>query len=243
MITVCYFLNEILAGRSILDPAIDLLMRRALDENDEKAFHAPPLTKYLVAALVVIHILLQVTDQETLAWVFTSFAFDLDKVGVWLSGGDVGAGAVVFNLVSHMFLHHDFMHLLINAFMLLGFGAMVERYYGVPTFITVFVLTGAAGALFELMVSGTDSGGLLYGASGAVFGMMGATCRLMLPRLGMQKVFAFAAVMMGVNLVIGLSPLGQMIAGGDATISWAAHLGGFLMGVLLSLIFRPSAES
>ena len=212
-----------------------------MDENDEKAFNAPPLTKYLVAGIILIHILLLVTDESTFTWIYDNLAVSIDNAALVFKGtGEGSIGAFVFTLTSHIFLHHDFMHVLINAFMLLAFGAMIERYYGVSTFVTVFLLSAWAGALAECWLS-RETGGILYGASGAVFGMMGATMRLMLPRFGMQKIIAFAAVMMGLNLVIGLTPLGTLITGGDASVSWAAHLAGFAMGTLLSLIFKPRA--
>jgi membrane associated rhomboid family serine protease len=210
-----------------------------LDDKNEKVFNAPPVTKYLVISLIVVHILLLVTDNQTLIWVYENFAFSMGRLQQFLNGSDdIGIVPILFTLCSHMFLHHDFMHLLINAFMLLAFGAMVERYYGVMTFITIFLLSGWAGALGEYAVS-TETAGILYGASGAVFGMMGATMRLMLPRLGWHKVISFAAVMMGLNLIIGLTPIAHLLVGEDVSISWAAHLGGFVVGTLLSLIFRP----
>ena len=214
-----------------------------LDDKNEKAFNAPPVTKYLVATLIVIHILLMVTGDETLIWVYENFAFNMGRMHQFVAGtGDIGVASILFTLCSHMFLHHDFMHLLVNAFMLLAFGSMVERYYGVMTFATIFLLTGWAGALGEYAVS-AETNGILYGASGAVFGMMGATMRLMLPRLGWRKVISFAAVMMGLNLIIGLTPIAQLLVGDDVSISWAAHLGGFVVGTLLSLVFKPSNAS
>ncbi len=211
-----------------------------MEKSEEKIFNVPPVTKYLVISLIVAHILLLVTDNQTLIWVYENFAFSMGRLRQLLEGGgDVSAVSVLFTLCSHMFLHHDFMHLLINAFMLLAFGSMVERYYGVATFITIFLLSGWAGALGEYAVS-AETNGILYGASGAVFGMMGATMRLMLPRLGWSKVISFAAVMMGLNLIIGLTPVAQLLVGDDVSISWAAHFGGFVAGTLLSLIFRPN---
>ena len=211
-----------------------------MDKSEERIFNAPAVTKYLVISLIVAHILLLVTDNQTLIWVYENFAFSMGRMHQFLDGsGDVGIASVLFTLCSHMFLHHDFMHLLINAFMLLAFGSMVERYYGVMTFITIFLLSGWAGALGEYAVS-AEANGILYGASGAVFGMMGATMRLMLPRLGWAKVISFAAVMMGLNLIIGLTPIAQLLVGDDVSISWAAHAGGFVVGTLLSLVFRPT---
>ncbi|WP_159104384.1 rhomboid family intramembrane serine protease [Sneathiella glossodoripedis] len=212
-----------------------------MSDSEEKAFNAPPVTKYLVAMLILVHILLLVTDTETLNWVYQTLAFSIDNTALLLQTGEGSFGKFFFTLTSHMFLHHDFMHLLLNAFMLLAFGAMVERYYGLHAFIIVFLASGWLGAMGEYFVS-SDTGGFLYGASGAVFGMMGATMLLMLPRFGLQKIIGFAAVMMGLNLVIGLTPLGTLLTGGDASISWAAHLVGFIIGACLSVLFKPTVR-
>jgi len=213
-----------------------------LENSNEPAFNVPPVVKYLVASLVIVHILLLTADPATKEWVYGNLAFDIDGAAAALQAptGTSIAG-LIFKMTSHMFLHNDFMHLLINAFMLLAFGTMVERYYGAMTFVTIFVLTGWVGAFSEYFVSVGEGGGYLYGASGAVFGMIGATLRLMLPKIGLQKVLIFAAVMMGLNLIIGMSPLGEMLTGG-VRISWAAHAGGFVAGFLLSLIFKPALE-
>lgn len=210
-----------------------------MEEKEERAFNAPPLTKYVVVSLLAAHILLLVTSQETVVWAMRHFAFDIERVRYVLSSLDgPGIGYLVTTLTSHMFLHHDLMHLVLNAFMLLAFGAMVERYYGISAFIIIFLLAGWSGAFSEYLITPDGVGGFLYGASGAVFGMMGATLRLLYPRFGMQKTILFASVLMGVNLIIGLTPLGSLLAGEGATVSWAAHLGGFVVGFILSFGFH-----
>ena len=210
-----------------------------MEEQEERVFNAPPLTKYVVVALIAVHILLLVTSEQTIVWVMTNFAFNIERVRDALNSlNGHGVGYLVTTLTTHMFLHHDFMHLVLNAFMLLAFGAMVERYYGASAFVIIFLLAGWSGALAEYLTTPMDAGGFLYGASGAVFGMMGATLRLLYPRFGLQKTVLFASVLMGVNLLIGLSPLGSMLAGDGATISWAAHAGGFIAGFILSLGFN-----
>nr|WP_277346039.1 rhomboid family intramembrane serine protease [Sneathiella chinensis] len=139
---------------------------------------------------------------------------------------------------THMILHHDFMHMLVNAFMLLAFGSMVERTFGPVRFVIVFLVAGWVGAILEALVSmPVTEPSLLYGASGGVFGTMGVTTLLMLPKFGLRGVVSFAAVLMGVNLVIGLTPLGALLAGEGATISWAAHVGGYVTGLLFAIWF------
>lgn len=205
----------------------------------EPAFNTPPATVYLVASLIVVHILLTVASADTVQWVYSALAFHVGEFKAVIDQPTgLGFTSIVFSLFGHLFLHHDFMHLLINAFMLLAFGAMVERAYGKFLFLFLFFVCGWAGALSEYVVSSSNLNAVLYGASGSVFGMMGITAWLMLPKFGLRKVLAFAGVMMGLNLVIGLTPLGGMLAGEGATISWAAHLGGFFTGAILPLVIR-----
>lgn len=209
-----------------------------MEKPNEPAFNAPPATMYLVASLIVFHILLTVASAETVQWVYEALAFKIGLLTeVLVEPTGLGIATVIFTLSSHIFLHHDFMHLLINAFMLLAFGSMVERSFGMVRFLGMFLICGWVGALSEYAVSFSNADGILYGASGGVFGMMGVTVWLMIPKWGVQRVVMFAAVMMGLNLVIGLTPLGAMLAGEGATISWAAHLGGFVAGLILFLLF------
>ena len=205
-----------------------------MEQTDEPAFNVPPATLYTAASLIIVHILLTVAADDTVRWAYQSLAFSTDRFTAFLNGiGDVGFGTVFLTLCGHLFLHNDFMHLLINAFMLLAFGALVERARGMVVFLLLFFVCGWIGALGEYLVTDPEGGSYLYGASGAVFGMMGASTWLMLPRFGPRKILAFVGVMMGLNLVIGLTPLGLLLTGGEASISWAAHLAGFIAGILL----------
>jgi len=205
-----------------------------LEQTDEPAFNVPPATLYTAASLIIVHILLTVAADDTVRWAYQSLAFSTDRFTALLNGvGDVGFGAVFLTLCGHLFLHNDFMHLLINAFMLLAFGAFVERAKGMAVFFLLFCVCGWIGALGEYLVTDPEGGSYLYGASGAVFGMMGASTWLLLPRFGLRKILTFVGVMMGLNLVIGLTPLGLLLTGGEAGISWAAHLAGFVAGALL----------
>lgn len=203
-----------------------------MTEPEEKAFNVPPVTLYTAAAMIIIHLLLIASSQDTVNWLYHTLAFSTDNFAAFLkepTGADFVPIFVTLN--GHLFLHHDFFHLLLNAFMLLAFGSLIERLRGGGVFVLLFLCAGWAGALGQSVVSGAEAGSLLYGASGSVFGMMGAYVWIMMARSGAKKAWSFAAAIMGVNLVIGLSPLGSLLAGGDANISWAAHLAGFVMGL------------
>ena len=205
-----------------------------MTEPEEKAINVPPVTLYTAAAMIIIHLLLIASSQDTVNWLYRTLAFSTDSFAAFLSE-PTGAGFVpVFvTLNGHLFLHHDFFHLLLNAFMLLAFGSLIERLRGPAIFILLFLCAGWIGAMGEYLAGGAEAGSFLYGASGSVFGMMGAYVWIMMARSGAKKAWSFAAAIMGINLVIGISPLGNLLTGGDANISWAAHLAGFLAGLVI----------
>lgn len=140
-------------------------------------------------------------------------------------------------LVSHIFLHGGWTHLLMNAGSALAFGPPVARLLGpggkgAVLYFGFFLLCGVLAGLGYVAVHLGGSAPVI-GASGAVSGLWGAASRLldrrgrMAPILSRQ-VLGQAMVFTALNVVIGL-------AGGFAQlhIAWEAHLAGYLAGLLL----------
>jgi rhomboid family protein len=134
--------------------------------------------------------------------------------------------------------------MIINAGMLLAFGSMVERRFGSIRFLVLYFLSGWFGAMAEYLIAEPGLDIFLYGASGGVFGAMGATAIVLLPRYKWRGVLIFVAVLLGINLIIGATALGTLLVGPGAGIAWAAHCGGFAAGMALASIYsrldRPS---
>ena len=157
-------------------------------------------------------------------------------------------GRQTTHVLTSMFLHGSWMHLLGNMWFLWLFGNNVEDAMGHFRFVGFYLLTGVAAALAQVVLD-PASGVPMVGASGAISGVMGAYV-VLYPRV---RVFVLiplgffitsmawpAWVMLGYWLLLqflsGLTALGQE-AGGVA--SWA-HFGGFVAGVVLIKIFaRP----
>jgi len=140
-------------------------------------------------------------------------------------------------LFTSMFLHADWTHAGMNAVGALAFGTPVARLMrgagGAAFFLAFYMACGVLSALGYVLLNpaGADP---VVGASGAVFGLIGASTRLMgrgrvLPLLD-RRVLSMAAVWMGLNLVIGL--IGLSAVGLGARIAWEAHAAGFLVGIL-----------
>ncbi|WP_332653255.1 rhomboid family intramembrane serine protease [Brevundimonas sp.] len=143
-------------------------------------------------------------------------------------------------LFTSMFVHAGWAHVAMNATGVFAFGPPVARLMprarGVLGFLAFYIVTGLAGAVGYGLVH-PDSYDALVGASGAVFGLMGAAFRLLGRRDGTlrpltdRRFLLMAAVMMAVNLAVGL--IGLVPGSAGARVAWEAHAFGFIAGALL----------
>lgn len=144
--------------------------------------------------------------------------------------------------VTYSFLHGDIFHLGGNMLFLWVFGDNVEDALGHVRFLLFYVLCAVAGALLHGILL-PESQAPLIGASGAIAGIVAAYLMLH-PRVKIW-VLAFARIPLRIPawivlaLWIGMQFIMLAIAGDDA-VSWAAHVGGILMGAALVLFMRRS---
>lgn len=143
-------------------------------------------------------------------------------------------------LLTSMLLHGGWTHAWMNAIGALAFGAPVARLLGHrmgPTiFLLFYVTSGVLAALgYGLIHWGSDAP--MVGASGAVFGLIGAATRLMgvppggrLLQLTDRRVVTASIAWMGVNVLTGV--IGVMPGVDGAGIAWEAHAVGFVFGLL-----------
>ncbi|HEX6212416.1 MAG TPA: rhomboid family intramembrane serine protease [Methylomirabilota bacterium] len=161
----------------------------------------------------------------------------------------VDPGRQATNVVTSMFLHGSWMHLIGNMWFLWLFGNNVEDSMTRPRFLAFYLLCGLAAALLQVVFQ-PDSIVPMVGASGAISGVMGAYLVLyprvrvftMVP-LGffLTSVALPAWVMliywMFLQLVGGLTSIG---GGEEGGVAFWAHVGGFVAGVVLVKLFsRP----
>jgi rhomboid protease GluP len=136
-----------------------------------------------------------------------------------------------WRLLSSMFLHVGLLHLLFNGYALVALGTAVERLFGWGRFLAVYLAAG----LFGSLASYAFSTGLSAGASGAVFGLIGALGAyffLHRQQLGSwgQRRLANVVFLGGANLLFGFTLQG---------IDNLAHLGGLLGGLGLGWALAP----
>lgn len=127
-----------------------------------------------------------------------------------------------YRLVTSMFLHQEMWHIAFNMLGLWWLGGPLEAALGRARYLTLYLVSGLAGSALTYWLSAPQQGSL--GASGAIFGLLGATAVLM-RRLNydMRPVLALLAV----NLVITFNPWGG--------IAWQAHVGGLVAGTLIAI--------
>ncbi|WP_149196415.1 rhomboid family intramembrane serine protease [Luteimonas suaedae] len=147
-------------------------------------------------------------------------------------------------LLSALFLHADWAHLVGNLVFLLIFGLPAERVMGPWRFLTLFLLGGAfANFIAALAIGAPDR--LIIGASGAVSAIIGAYLALF-PRARLGVVLPLGLFLEFVrapaSLLIGIWALLQVVFAyiGPAfgTVAWAAHAGGFVFGATFALASR-----
>jgi len=142
---------------------------------------------------------------------------------VWLAG-----------LVS-MFLHGSILHIAGNMWFLWIFGNNVEEAYGTVGYIVLYLAAGVA-ATMSFVLLNTDATEPLVGASGAIAGVLGSYL-VLFPRHRIMTLLFVFFVPVPALFFLGFWFISQF-AVADVGIAWEAHVGGFILGVILTLPLR-----
>jgi membrane associated rhomboid family serine protease len=167
----------------------------------------------------------------------------LDSVQAW---HDAIIDGSVLRLVSALFLHADWIHLLGNLVFLLIFGLPAERVMGGWRILALFLLGGAVANLAAVVAIGAPDR-IIIGASGAVSAVIGAYLALFPgARLGVVLPLGLFLefVRVPASLLIGLWALLQVVFAYSGptfgAVAWPAHIAGFLFGVVFALFTRAA---
>jgi membrane associated rhomboid family serine protease len=158
---------------------------------------------------------------------------------------------VLLTLISSMYLHGGWAHLLGNMWYLWIFGDNVEDRMGRWRFLIFYTLSGVIASLLQVAAAPRSTIPMI-GASGAIAGVLGAYL-LLFPRARVSTlipVFYFirivwlpAVIVLGgwflMQLLNGLASLNVTMQTGG--VAWWAHIGGFVAGMLMMPIFRRPA--
>ena len=145
-----------------------------------------------------------------------------------------------YQLVTHMFAHGGFFHILFNMYALWLFGAVLEKTWGPKRFLIFYLVCGLAAGLTQMFLV---SQGAAIGASGAVMGLLAAFAYtfpnvefFILPIPFPIKAKYLAMVYAAIDIFGGFS------GGGDG-VAHFAHLGGLAMGFILAIIWNKNKPS
>ena len=150
-----------------------------------------------------------------------------------------------FTIITSMFLHGGWMHLIGNMTYLYIFGDNIEETLGKIKFIIFYLLTGSCAALAQALLDPSSTIPMV-GASGAIAGILGGYL-VLFPRAKIKVFFwfiiFFKIIKIRAYIVLGGWILIQFLSfnGNDLNsggIAYAAHIGGFISGIILIYIMK-----
>lgn len=149
----------------------------------------------------------------------------LELGGKWSPSIDQGE---IWRLLTCTFLHGNIFHILFNMYSLYVIGTQIEAAYGKVKYLIIYLISGIGASYLSYQLS-YDT--LSIGASGAIFGLLGALLIFVIEkRNGVKKgAIANLILVIGINLYIGLTSKG---------IDNYAHVGGLVCGMLLAMVIN-----
>jgi len=193
--------------------------------------HKTPINTALIILMLAIFALeVYLGGQGNLTEFFNNFGFSLDAVKegkVWI-------------FVTSLFLHADPQHIVLNLIALFFFGRAIEEELGWRKYILIFFLSGIVGnigILFLSLIGIMPAAIPTIGASGAIFGLMGAAM------LVKPLEFVFYPYLIPIPLIIvailytiyNVTAFIVVLAGSGTNIAYVSHLGGLAAGILYGL--------
>jgi len=156
-------------------------------------------------------------------------------------------GKAYYTFLTSMFLHGGILHIAGNMWYLHVFGDNVEDLCGYAPYLALYLVCGFAGSLFQLAA---EWGSTIpsIGASGAISGILGAYVYLF-PNVRIRTAitwgFFIRITRLPAYVLIGFWFLYQVVLGvlaADASVAYAAHVGGFIAGLALARVFVRRRE-
>ena len=217
--------------------------------RDANPVRSTPIVNRLLLAVnlvVWIYIVYLVRQPGAMEAFFDRYSFDWLEFTRRISSGDLGVATFV-PLVSHMFLHGGWLHVLGNMLYLWIFGDNVEDRFGSAQYLVFYLLCGIVAAIGQGLVSPSP----MVGASGAIAGVLAAYL-VMYPTARVSTLvflgFFITIVELPALIVIGMFIVLQVVegvaelrlAGHAATqqVAYFAHIFGFVAGLVLLVFFR-----
>ena len=186
-----------------------------------------PLTFFLIAANVIVFILVFSLPEESMEWVFHTLSFSSPTMFEF------------WRWFTSLFLHVSASHLFFNMLGLYFFGKVVEEETDRPWFLSIYFLSGILGT-FAFMLTSADP---VVGASGCVFGIMGAAMLMNPTKRIHLYIFPLPLGVVAVSfvvietLIVYFQP--EALVGVAENVANIAHIGGALTGAVFAFFNDP----
>jgi membrane associated rhomboid family serine protease len=224
----------------------------------ESVLNVPRAVLVFALALIVLQLLRSFGGEEVGAWLILNLAF----IPNFFSADFIGTYSLLdarpWSPFTYALLHGGWQHVLMNTLWLAAFGSPVARRFGTLRFVLLCLIAAPAGALAHYLAYSDDLLPLV-GASAVISALTAAAVRFvfepngpMMNRDNPRAVFCpapplsenlknpqamiFIIIWFAINFVFGA---GSSLAGADMQIAWQAHIGGFVVGLLLFPLFDP----
>ena len=180
----------------------------------------PIVTYALLASMTLIHLYLSLIPREAVLILYETYS--LFPVRLF-------DGVTMDTLLTYIFLHGNWAHLIVNCVSLLGAGMVVETDIGHLRFLGAFITSGIAAGLFHSLLNPSSSIPII-GASGAIFGVIAVLFLLMPFKITYALVVPLPSVAVG--LMLSIIELYSIYTPTDLTIAHDAHIAGFAFGCI-----------
>lgn len=196
-------------------------------------FRLSPVVRNLIIVNVVVFLL------QWIMPVLTGY------IGLW---GMQNPYFKPYQLFTYMFAHADFGHIFWNMILLVFSGPILEEYWGQKKFLFFYMVAGLGAAIFYMLmgfVLGGEVNGIMYGASGAVYGVLTAF-GIIFADMEVRIFFVLNVKAKYIVLFLGtmaiINSIGPLSAGNDG-VAHLAHLGGIVVAIILILYWRSKGRN
>ena len=211
---------------------VELFMKISEDINKESfekskkvekifSMKQPIITHVIMVVCIFLYLFLVLFEGNSIMDISIDSLVEFGgNVGVYTKSGEY------FRLFTALFLHANLIHLICNMYSLYVVGPQVESFYGKVKYFVIFLMSGISGCILSLAFSADNI--VSVGASGAIFGILGAICyfgyhyRVYLGNVLKSQIIPIIVL----NLMIGF-----MVSGIDNF----AHIGGLIGGLFVSM--------
>ena len=213
-------------------------------KDDNPTFKKPIVTYFIIGICVLIFLTQLGTQSYKTGQLFYSFGL----IPSVLMGHnqlplDLYAVPAFITIFTSMFMHGGFMHLIGNMLYMWIFADNIEDNLGPSKFLFFYLLAGVGAAMTQVLID-TQSQVPMIGASGAIGGVLGAYL-INYPNAKVLVLIPFGFFSQLIKIralyVLGFWFILQFISSGGG-VAYAAHIGGFVSGVILILFFNKNKK-